>query len=326
MPITVCNVEVVGACNLRCPACPNGTDAVRGRRRGLMEVDRFGRILEKLSTECPPAEVQDLSLFNWGEPLLHPRIGDLVRITREHGYPCVVSTNLNDATHLEALVQAHPTVLKISVSGFHGATYGRTHAGGDVGRVLRNLALLRGLLQRHGAPTRVEVAYLAYRGNVGDDLIRFQDLCAALGFGFRPFWALLMPVERNVDLLEGRARAEDERLAAELVVHPAEAQAIAARHAAAGRSCRLVEDALVLNHDGSVDLCCGVYSLPPVAPDYLTTPLAELQALRRAHPYCQRCMRSHVDGVITYRGGAELDRAALARLEALAASRTRRSA
>jgi MoaA/NifB/PqqE/SkfB family radical SAM enzyme len=281
-----------------------------------MDVGLYRRLLQKLSVECPAATVHDFSLFNWGEPLLHPRIHELIRLTREHGYPCVVSTNLNDATRLESVVAAAPALIKISTSGFHPATYRRTHAGGDAEGVRRNLRLLRGLLDRHEAKVPVEVAYLVYRGNVGDDFVRMQDECATLGFGFRPHWALLMPVERNVELLEGRASPADERLAAELVVHPARAQAIAARHATPGRSCRLVEDQLAINHDGSVELCCGVYTLPPVAVDFLALPLAEIQAIRRRNPYCGHCMRHHVDGVITYAGGPELDRAALAELAA----------
>jgi len=320
MAINVCNIEVVGACNLRCPTCPNGVPALRPRQPGLMDVERFRRILEKLALECPPATISDLSLFNWGEPLLHPRIGELVRATRQAGFPCVISTNLNEARHLEQALLAAPSLLKISTSGYHQASYGRTHVGGDAARVVSNLRAVHALLRRHRLPTAVEVAYLVYRANVGDDYVRVQDLCQELGFGFRPFWALLMPIERNLDLLEGRAPAEDEALAARLVVHPRQAQAMAARVAAPARACRLLEDQLVLNPDGSVDLCCGVHRQAPVARDFLEVPLAEIQAMRRTHPFCRRCRASLMDLVITYAGGPALDALAL---EVLAEDRRR---
>lgn len=311
MGVTVCNVEVVGACNLRCPTCPNGTEAAGRRRHGLMAPPLFERILAKLAEERPPGALQELALYNWGEPLLHPEIGRLVRAAVEAGYPTSLSTNLNDARHLEQALLARPTVLKVSTSGIRPASYARTHAGGDAGRVVANLRLVRALLDRHRLPTAVVVAYLVHRGNVGPDYTGVQDLCAELGFAFRPFWALLMPVERNVELLEGRPRPGDEALAATLPVHPRTAQAIAAGDAAAEGPCRLLEGQLAINHDGSVELCCGVHDLPPVAEGYLDLPLEALQARRRAHPYCARCRRQAVDRIITYAGGAALDAAAL---------------
>lgn len=66
------------------------------------------------------------------------------------------------------------------------------------------------------------------------------------------------------------------------------------------RSCNLLEEQLAVNHDGSIDLCCGVYSVARIAPDLLAQPLEEIQAMREAHPFCRSCQDELVDRIINY--------------------------
>jgi len=312
---TVANIDVVGGCNLACPSCPNGTEARKNRPGGLMPPERLGRILEKLAHELAPRGPELVNLYSWGEPLLHPQIGELVRLVKAAGYRCGLSSNLNDASHLESALRAGPDHLKVSVSGFTPGPYAAWHVRGDVYRLRGNLHLLRSALDRTGARTRVTVAYLLHRHNAGADFIRMQDLAAELGLGFEAHFPFLMPADRMLASLEGRATAEDQRVVDQLVIPPRRDQALVAPSAQLGRGCTLRERDLDLNPDGSVELCCGVFSLPPVARDYLETPLAEIQRRRDSHPFCAGCQQRQVD--LVYAGATAPGRQALG-LELLA--------
>ena len=106
----VYHIDIAGTCNLGCTSCPVGNTPLaavsRGRRpRGFMPFDHFAKILEKILGESP-VDRPVISLYNWGEPLLHPEIGRIVALVRSHGLYCAVSTNLNQARFLENLVAA----------------------------------------------------------------------------------------------------------------------------------------------------------------------------------------------------------------------------
>lgn len=84
--------DVVGSCNLRCPSCPVGNSADNVNARGMMSPSTLDRILKKAVSGC---EVTCVNLFNWTEPLLHPRIDEMVSVVKKYRIPCSVSTNLN---------------------------------------------------------------------------------------------------------------------------------------------------------------------------------------------------------------------------------------
>ena len=106
--------------------------------------------MTKAKGECL---MQGVGLFNWAEPLIHPKIGELVRIVQSHGVPCDLSSNLNDIRNLAQALAANPRSLRISVSGFTQEVYGRTHRGGDIEVVKNNMRVLAELKASLGSTT-----------------------------------------------------------------------------------------------------------------------------------------------------------------------------
>jgi uncharacterized radical SAM superfamily Fe-S cluster-containing enzyme len=74
-------IDAVDVCNLRCPSCPSGRRS-GGSPVGLLAPRTLQDIVEKARTEC---HLSYVSLFNWGEPLLHPELPRLVSVVREFG-------------------------------------------------------------------------------------------------------------------------------------------------------------------------------------------------------------------------------------------------
>ena len=50
----------------------------------------------------------------------------------------------------------------------------------------------------------VDVNYHLYNNNIGKDLDKMQELCDELGFGLSTTYAVVMPIERCIDYIEGR--------------------------------------------------------------------------------------------------------------------------
>ena len=301
------HIDVVGACNLRCPSCPVGNWREVKNPQGFMKPELLRQILRKATAAC---NVVGVCLFNWTEPLLHPHLPELVDMVRSFNIPCHLSSNLNIAKNIDAVLAADPTSFFISTSAFTQELYGFTHRGGEIDMVKRNMEALAGIKQRLGSTTSITVVYHRYIGNLDDEL-RMKDFAKALGFQFVPVWACMMPLEKGLAYVTGnmpdvRLTEEDLDLIQRLALPIPEA--VKASQKYKHRPCILRDRRMTLDFHGIVQLCCGTYdaskySLGP----YLTSSHDELQALKHSHPLCKKCMENgmHVYGVY---GASKLDK------------------
>lgn len=118
-------IDIVGACNLSCPSCPMGNSENLNFKKA-MQLDMFRQIVEKAKREG----VRAIFLYNWTEPLVHPKIGEFIEIINAAGMNSGVSTNLNLAKNMEKALLAEPGFFRISLSGFYQETYAKGHVGG----------------------------------------------------------------------------------------------------------------------------------------------------------------------------------------------------
>ena len=114
--LTVVHFDVVGGCQLRCVGCPNsGLDP----RPEFIAPDLFRRCLANVDVH----KISLFRLFNYGEPLLHPRLEELGRILLDSPLKIrwtEISTNAqsNAEERLEALVaMGAVNILTISCDG-----------------------------------------------------------------------------------------------------------------------------------------------------------------------------------------------------------------
>jgi pyruvate-formate lyase-activating enzyme len=308
------DIDVLGSCNLRCPSCPVGNSPAPPKN-GLMSPDTLRDVMTKAVGEC---SVTSVSLFNWTEPLLHPKLAELVRIVRSHDVPCHLSSNLNVMPDIDELVSAGPTSFRISLSGFDQETYGITHRNGNIGQVKENMRLLADARARAGSDMGVHVLFHRYLGNHQDEA-KMLEFCDSLGFELHPVWAYFMPLEKNLAFLGdesiGVEITEDDRsLIDRLALRPDEASAAA--QAYKEEPCGLLKQQLTLNSLAEVQLCCTTFDQSTYGiASYLTTPLEEIQAIRRSHTMCTKCMDKGLHVVAAY-GAPEFELLAQQQTEA----------
>ncbi len=329
------NIDVLGSCNLRCPSCPQGNSRDVPVPTGFMPPDLLRKIMKKATDECT---VSGVGLFNWTEPLLHPRLPELVEIVQSYGVPCTLSSNLNFMRNIDAVLASNPSSLRISTSGFTQSVYEFTHRGGDIEVVKAHMRELAEAKRRVGSRTKIHVLYHRYLGNLDDEVL-MKAYSESLGFGFEPVWAMMMPLGKVLAAIEGqeggekrhqgsdgkkRLRIVSEAPAAEtlstedvqvldrLALPLDEALSAARRHSS--DPCGLRDNQMTIDFEGNTFLCCAAYdpakyTLGP----FLDIPHTELQASKYSHDGCTKCMDNGVHVYFTY-GAPEFERLARARI------------
>lgn len=290
-------IEITGTCNLKCLSCPVGNYVdddfdLKPRKKGFMEATLFEQIVEKAQHECSVRnEALSVTLYNWGEPLIHPEIVNFVNLLAEKNIPFNISSNLNTEIPLGPIVKAGPASFRISMSGFTNPTYTKGHRGGDVNLVLSNMYRLRHYIEKQHKSIPVEVFYHVYKDNCDDDMVRLATLCSSLEFQFNPGWAYFTPIEKIIRYASNPSSLSPTELETldRLVIPMDEALALARQ--VHSPECILRNHQMVINHDGSVALCCGVYDPKHfIAEFFLDVDRDEIQLRKYRSELCQACM------------------------------------
>jgi hypothetical protein len=247
--------------------------------RGYLTPQQLRKILTKADSETILCGVH---LFNWTEPFLNNQIGDLIRVVNEFDTQCYLSTNLNRGTHIVNVCEAGPWSIRISCSGYTQKVYEIGHKGGNVEVVKKNMRLLSAARR---AWTKVHLLWHRYPHNE-HELPLMKQFCEMLGFKFIPVEAYWMPLEKVLDYWEGSNDGPNVKLHTSLETH---------KSLVAGRTeeCRLQTQEITLDANGDVQLCCGVFDPNRFnLGNYLGQTLAEIQAKRFSHNFCDRCIKA----------------------------------
>lgn len=143
----ILHVGVTTQCNLHCPACPTGTGSL-GRPGEHLDFDLYRRTVDALS-----GSLLFMLFWDWGEPLLHPRLPEMIAHAGKSHIRTVISTNGNAANspkRIEGLVSAGPTTIIVCVDGADQETYQTYRRGGQLQRVLLTIQRLAEAKERLG--------------------------------------------------------------------------------------------------------------------------------------------------------------------------------
>ncbi|MCC7170247.1 MAG: radical SAM protein [Planctomycetes bacterium] len=148
--LTTLNIEITNRCNLRCVYCPVNRDLER--KKSDMPFEAFRDLIERTPT------LTTLLPFQWGEPLLHPRVFDMVRFAARRGVRTYLTTNGSrlDADTRRALLCCGLTRLTISVDG-DDATHLRSR-GQELAPVREHVLALRRERDAAGANLGIDVS------------------------------------------------------------------------------------------------------------------------------------------------------------------------
>ena len=250
--------EITNRCNLNCAMCPR----TRFYKVKIMdmEYDVYAAVLDKL------LPLHLATLTGWGEPLLHPRLYDMIRVARERGVPEVAITSngvLFNNAHIPRLLDCGLTSLRVSVDNLapRDSADASGHSGGA--DIMDNIARL--LAQRTAPLPRVTLAITISPEN-HDDVFHLIDRASALAMDGV---ALMRLNDRFDDSLKRYTFDEEKQVCGDYQAHARKAgirigtpqQMFAGIRRVlyrGGVKCPVTYDSVYVTAEGCITPCCAL--------------------------------------------------------------------
>ena len=175
--LTKIYLEPTTRCNLQCRTCMRHSWSEPG---GDLSLSSYRQLLAGLGALD---SLRTLAFWGIGEPLLHPRILQLVRLARQQGLLTEMVTNgmLLDQAMAVGLVDAGLDRLVVSVDGTTPKSFARVREGGGLEQLRQNLGRLVQAIFDSGAPgPDIGVEFVLMRRNL-EELPRLPALARELG-------------------------------------------------------------------------------------------------------------------------------------------------
>jgi radical SAM protein with 4Fe4S-binding SPASM domain len=175
-------IEVTASCNLRCKMCLVSYRPAISRKAGALTYELYEQLLDA------NPQLRRVTLQGLGEPLLAPRLLEMVRAAAARGIDAGFNTNgmLLTPAWSRQLIAAGTAWLHVSLDGGTAETHEaiRKHAKFD--RIVANIEALAAAKREAGSERpRLQVNFVAMRRNV-EELPALVRLCA--GWGLDRLW------------------------------------------------------------------------------------------------------------------------------------------
>jgi len=195
-------IEPTNRCNLKCPTCFSHQD---GRTKKDMSLKEFKKIIDE-NIQL----IKNLSLYNYGEPLLNPEIYDMIKYAKNKGVKSVkLATNgmlLNDK-NINLLLESSLDYLSISLDGATPETYSKFRIGGNFDKIISNIKKLVNQRNKKNSNTKIEIQFIIMSHNQ-HEIKDIKNLSKKLGADFlrlkkvlikNPKWSALLPLKEKYD-------------------------------------------------------------------------------------------------------------------------------
>jgi len=286
-PIEI-TLESTARCNLSCPMCPRHTYTFDNEN---MDLDLYRRIVSDCS-----AYVEFIWPYGIGEPFMHPRIFDMIRMTQEAGIRTGLSTNatLMDSERADRLLDSGLDYLILAFDGASKETYEKYRVGATFEKTIENIIGFLEKKRERSSSIHVVVQMVVLKDNV-------REIPE-----FRKLWTI--PGVDEIRFKRDEIRFEGTTVAGE------------ALQGQRKNPCHLLwRGPLYVRYDGLAYPCCYMYGGSPVG-DLKTQTVMEvwnsagMVKLREAHlkgdvsdyPVCATCQAARPGRAALY-GSLALD-------------------
>ena len=155
------NLEPTFRCNLFCEMCPRFSSVDPHLD---MPMETYSRIVEAMHL------AHTVDFTGWGEPMLHPRIYDMVSMAKQKD--CVTSMTSNgtglNARNAAQIIEAGMNRLTVSVDGMKPETFEAVRPGASFEKVTNNLRELSRQVVAGGHDLALGVAFTIQEANAGE--------------------------------------------------------------------------------------------------------------------------------------------------------------
>lgn len=186
-----CTFEISGNCNAKCPYCITGTknslNEQRINEKGFISVELFEAALKKLFDTGIIDHTTCFNLYNWGEPLLHPDLHEIIACLCRFDLIYGLSTNASKRVIIDEKFTANLGSITFSMPGFSQSSYDRIH-GFNFVKIKENIASMVQDLRAAGFQKDIFIDYHIYQFNM-HEISACAQFAQELGISFMPYFA-----------------------------------------------------------------------------------------------------------------------------------------
>jgi len=156
--------------------CPTGLGMV-DRPKGYLDYALFTQIIDEMAPH-----LQTTTLHIWGEPLLHPRIYDMIAYCRDHDLHSEISTNatLLDEDSSRKILGAGLGAIYLCLDGATRQTYEQVRRRADYEQTRDNILRFVDMKRRSGKGPRVSLQIIDIKPT-SSEIERFRSMWALPG-------------------------------------------------------------------------------------------------------------------------------------------------
>ncbi len=281
-------LEISGVCNARCTFCCTGSRT--HKTSGFMPVKLFSEIINKLSTEV--REMQ-LNLYNWGEPLIHPKFKEIIyELSKYPQFTYGISTNAGTIQKFNAVMLKQLVYLRISMPGFSQESYDKISKQ-NFQQVTDNIRNLVSQCRQNADELNIYIDFHVYRFNEVE-IAPAKKFAEELGIGFRALYAYINDWKSWCSYIKGESSNEYTSIADSFLYMDKYATEIHNRMKDIKTSACPISQLLTINHRGEVMIgCCGPYDDKRfVLGNFLDIPLTAIAENDvTTNDFCRECMK-----------------------------------
>ncbi len=155
-------IEPTNTCNLKCPLCPTGSGRLKVPQ-GKMSYELFKKVVDELYPFLFSAQ-----LWGFGEPLMHPKIFNMIEYLNQRNVQTQISSNASFLTekNITRLISSGLTKLRISLDGATQTTYGKYRKTGDIQKVFLALKKINEIKKaKQTSLPKVKIQFIVFKHN-----------------------------------------------------------------------------------------------------------------------------------------------------------------
>jgi len=267
--------------------CPRGgITGLKNEKKGLMHLEMWKKIVNKFLDEN--VKVDFFAIGNWGEPLLNPLLPDIIRYAKKKLNPkrIRVNTNLNCLKDPIDLLKSGVTEVNVSCSGMTQETYSKNHIGGNIKTVLNNiLKLVKIKKELKLDNARLELCFHDYIYNKKEGELAKQ-FCEKHNLKFNLHRTYVHSVEENIQFHKNKK--EWSRFYGKFIDLKNEMSLMRTPNKL--KDCWLLSNSIVINFDGELYRCCGVFDQKHFMGSFFDFKIREISKINSK--ICEECIKT----------------------------------
>jgi len=276
-------VDVSGFCNAKCKYCPAGRDL--SHKGEFIALDLYENLLHKLQEyKMYFSNETAFQIYCLGEPLLHPEINEILKITHKCGMHTNISTNASVVPTIDAEgLKAVDRVL-ISMPGFSQSSYDKIH-GFNFEHIKNNILKLKKCFSN----IPFDMTYHIYQFNM-NEIEAARCFCEENDIRFAPNYAVLMDKNKCMGYVSNTMPYEELKdISKELFLGVLDEQIkVSPRN-----YCDFQQSYLSVNANGEVRICSSfpkAYEEKVLCGNLLEDNIDVLLEKKYSYSRCQQCI------------------------------------